>query len=82
MEKTVKNIALARISWNRLSKTIKYLSINENPKLKLLFHQDKHQKFIIAEMHVESNTHSSKDLQNRLQQITNHINAMYGSLIQ
>ena len=72
--------AVAKISWNRLSKEITYKSIQEEPKLNLILKQ-KGKKFVIHHMNVLSNGYTSRDLQHKLQNVVNLVNKKYGSYI-
>lgn len=68
--------SVARITWNRITKTIRYRSLNEPMKIDCIFKQ-KGKRFIPAELQVLSNGHSSRDMQHKIQKITLLINQNY-----
>lgn len=76
----MKNNVSARIKWNRLIKEIEYKSINEQPKMEITFKQ-RGNKFVLHNMVVLSNGHSSRNLQHKLENITKFINQKYQNLL-
>lgn len=73
---------VARVTWNRLTKEVRYKSINEEPKLDAVFKLNTQKCFVLKSLRVNSNGYTSADMQAKIQSIAKHLNDSYSTLIQ
>lgn len=75
------NKAKARITWNRLSKTILYDSLNEKPKIHAVY-KKQNKCFVLIDCKIDDTGYYPGDVNHKLENIQQYLQKNYGNRIQ